>query len=190
MKRKKCAVTVMCLLLACFLPAGCAGGGNEDVSGDRKNDFYIVSNSGEDIAALFFLGTEKEFPQSKAFLQEKYFSGLDEQWPTELETVETEQWAEIYLLLPKYPDTMITVQSLDTEEQPFAELISTSRPVLLRCNFSDVAASAQVTVKHGEKEVTFKPRISLRGTGNPVIGGEGIYTEDICSAAQAANASR
>lgn len=48
----------------------------------------------------------------------------------------------------------------------------------------------QVTVKHGEKEVTFKPRISLQGKDNPVVGGEGIYTEDICSAAQAAGVSR
>ncbi len=144
-------------------------------AGGRLHDFYTMPDEAGDIAALLFLGCGEEAEAGTAAVKEAYFSGLPGGWPAETERVETEEWQEVYLLLPKYPGTLVTVQRLDVEELPVAELLTTEGPVLLCCNRSDVVPSTQVTVRYGDREIAFKPQLSMKD--GSCVAAEGIYTQ-------------
>lgn len=150
-------------------------GGQTRQAGEKPHAFYTMPDREEDIAALLFLGGRDEAEAGTAAVKKAYFSGLSDGWLEGTERVETEEWQEIYLLLPKYPGVVITIQELDVEELPAATLLTTERPVLLHCNRSDVVPSTQVTVHYGDREITFKPHISLRDGGCEAA--QGIYTE-------------
>lgn len=133
-----------------------------------------------DMAALLYLGGKEDLDKSREYLRTR----LDGGWPQEMESVDSGEGQEIYLLLPRESDTTVGIVALDSDERPVRELLTANRPVLLCCNRSDVIRSVQVTVRRGEKEVTFAPYLSLRGGDDDVVAGEGIYTENIWRAAR------
>jgi hypothetical protein len=149
---------------------------------DEINEFYTVSDDETDLATLLFLGTDETFDEAKALIQAKYFSDLPEQWPERIETVEANSW-EIYLLLPKYKDTVMTVyernmEHYENEDVAFlTEIITTGDPVLLKCNFSDIFPSIEIRIEHGEEATVCVPSISNKD--GSVMAGERIYTEDV-----------
>ena len=163
----------LAMAIVLFLLPGC-----RQNSGERQTyDYYTVSDGDSDIAALLFLGGKDQVEASTTALKEAYFSALPGQWPENVESVETDEWQEAYLLLPKYPGTVISVSRLDEEEQLAGELLSTEHPVLLQCNRSDVMPSTEVTITYQERTVTFRPHISLED--GSCVAADGIYTETI-----------
>lgn len=137
--------------------------------------FYTMTDGEADIAALLFLGGRDEVTAGQTAAQERYFSALPNQWPDQAETVETTEWQETYLLLPKYPGTVIDVYELDQEERIVSRLISTEHAVLLRCNHSDIMPSTEVRIQYQDRTVIFRPHMSLRD--GSCVAGEGIYTQ-------------
>ena len=156
--------------LGLLLSAGCG-------QSSSTHTYYTIADGESDMAALLFLGGKDEAEAGTAAVKEAYFSTLPQQWPEKVDTVETDEWQETYLLLPKYPGTIISVYELDEEEQPAAEMISTENPVLLQCNRSDVMPSTQVTITYQDRAITFRPHISLQD--GSCVAAEGIYTEII-----------
>ena len=159
--------------LLTLLLSGCEQN-NQEING-----FYTMPDQETTMAALLFLGGKTEMESNIRILQEQYFSSIPNQWPKKVETVETEDWQETYLLLPKYPGTVISVYKLSEEELPIAELISTENPVLLRCNRSDMMPSTEVKVHYRNHTVTFRPHISLKD--GSCEAAEGIYTQAIAA---------
>ncbi len=149
---------------------------------DLINEFYTVMSEETDLAALLFLGTDDTYDNAKALVQEKYFFDLADKWPTNVDNIEI-QPSEIYLLLPKYKDTEMTVYErnimhFSDEGIPLlTEVLATSNPLLLRCNNSDIFPSIEVKIEYNGDITTCKPSISL--VDGSVIGGDRIYTEDI-----------
>ncbi len=167
---KKCTAIFMALFL--LLTTGCG-------NGREPYDFYTMSDEQSTVAALFYLGGPDE--AGAAVLQEKYFSALPNRWPDGTEMVETEEWQEAYLLLPKCPGTVISIHRLDEEEHPVSELLTTENPVLLHCNRSDVMPSVEVQIQYQERIVIFRPHIRL--DSGEIAAADGIYTENSWSAA-------
>ena len=142
---------------------------------DTIYPFYTMTDGEADMAALLFLGGRDEVTAGQAAAQERYFSALPNQWPVKTETVETAEWQETYLLLPKYPGTVIDVYELDQEERIVSRLISTEHAVLLRCNHSDIMPSTEVRIQYQDRTVIFRPHMSLRD--GSCVAEDGIYTQ-------------
>jgi hypothetical protein len=140
-----------------------------------------MSDRQGDIAALLFMGAGDEFSAAESYVKEKYFSALKDKWPENVETAEAAAW-EIYLILPKYKGTTVTVHELDSDGNAVAELVSTENPVLLKCNVSDITPSAKATIRFKGVETVFIPFISLED--GSVSGGDNVYAEDCAKAAK------
>lgn len=84
---------------------------------------------------------------------------------------------EYYLIIPKYENSEITVNSIELnnegEFKKTGELITTLKPVLLKCNASDIIADSYVTIVSNDKATKFSPYISLEN-GN-VVASDEIY---------------
>jgi hypothetical protein len=162
-KNLKNLLLLPAVLSLCLLASACT------------NDFYTMSDSPGDIAALLYMGPEDVFAETKPLVQEKYFGKLEGKWPEKVETVQAAPW-DYYLFLPKYKDTVVTVSEIDMEGAVVSELISTVNPVLIKCNLSDIAPSVKITARYKDSELSFSPFISLKD--GSVLSAEHIYTED------------
>lgn len=126
------------------------------------NSFYRVDGDDEDtLAAMFYLGygdAEKE-TNLDALLQ-KY--GLFED---EFETVIDVKDCEWYAILPKYEATQLMVEQVELDETgelvSKGELCTTTKPILLCCNYSDIVSSVKVTITYQEESIEFSPFLSL-----------------------------
>ena len=71
---------------------------------------------------------------------------------------------EIYYILPRYSDCNVTIIYYDdntgkTVGEPV--YLGTSRPVMLKCNLSDLHPNSRIVVEAGGKSATYEPRIDL-----------------------------
>jgi len=66
---------------------------------------------------------------------------------------------EVYLIIPRYSDTLLTVTifSEDGEESKFLQ----AAPLFLQCNESDIMGNSRITLEHQGTTCSFSPRISL-----------------------------
>lgn len=70
---------------------------------------------------------------------------------------------EGYVVIPKYPDTKITVNKYLDEEKKEKDLVAESeKAVILFCNPSDLYSNVEVTVQHGSDAVAFSPYLNLQ----------------------------
>lgn len=86
---------------------------------------------------------------------------------------------EVYLIVPRHPDSTVTVQAISIDwDDNYKEIIgdtlykSGGEPFVLRCNLGD-EPSTMITIKHKRQEVIFYPFIDMMGGGVmlPGIGG-------------------
>ena len=78
---------------------------------------------------------------------------------------------EIYYILPRYSDCDVTITYYDdntgkTVGEPV--YLGTSRPVMLKCNLSDLHPNSRIVVEAGGKSASYEPRIDL-GNGDLII---------------------
>ena len=72
---------------------------------------------------------------------------------------------ELFLIVPRYPESTLTVNEYkDGEDNPVgAEIYSgPAHPVFVLCNISDIRPDCLITVEYEEKSVSFYPFLSLK----------------------------
>lgn len=168
--KKRAFIAIVSLVFVCL--TGC--------NQKSRNSFYTFKDSESDIAAVLFLGVEEEYEKSKEVLKDTYFKNLDDTFFDSIDSVETTGWQEIYLIVPKYNDDSITVTELiENGDQPFIKktLITTNKPVLLKCNVSDIMPSSQVTISSNGQKEEFSPHVSLKDSS--IVTAKSIFTENL-----------
>ncbi len=177
---KRIAIFMIATVCVCVFITGC-GKDEERKQAVRVHDYYKISADGEeDIAALFYLGTEKkEIKKTAEELLNTYNIPLEKALDIEYEEVKTDNGREWYLIVPKYEGTTIQVHSVRLNDQGSLEedkeLTTTDKPVILCCNESDIVPSAQVTVTFKDRKAVFNPSISLKD--GKVTENEGVFTK-------------
>ncbi|QHI73563.1 hypothetical protein [Aminipila terrae] len=178
---KKIAIFMMVIVMAGVLISGCGKDKAVSQRAPEKHDYYKISNDSEgNLAALFFLGSDKEEIEKKAKeLMDQYDVSEEEAKKTGYEMVNVDNGSEWYLVVPKYEGSTIQIDSVKLTEQgnleTDKELLTTDKPVVLQCNISDIAPSSQVTVTLKDKKVVFNPAISLKD--GKIVKFKGVYTE-------------
>lgn len=84
---------------------------------------------------------------------------------------------DAYLIVPKYEGAEVTVQSYEAIEDQKTEIVlSTSEPIFLECNISDIMPNSWITVESAEGQCEFSPFISLKD--GSVSASAGVLTVD------------
>ena len=97
-------------------------------------------------------------------------------WPeTELPTYYNLSEGEYYLILPRYPDSRISLYQRDmmTAEQTAIFADAEAQPFLIHCNVSDIFPDADIVIEHRDEIVVFSPYLSLKD-GSLCIGERGL----------------
>ena len=72
--------------------------------------------------------------------------------------------SELYLVVPKYEGTIITVNEVDTSggENIVGDVVlSTDKPLFIMCNPSDLRSNVEIMITYLDMEITFSPYVSL-----------------------------
>lgn len=148
------------------------------------NTYYtIADNNDTTLCAIYYLGYSQT--QAKENAKELISSNnmklsLDSSEDIEQVILDGNEW---YLILPKYVDTQISVSTVELNNMgdlvPTEDILSTTKPILLQCNPSDIVPSSQVSVTYDKDSITFYPSLSLKdGDVTPV---ERAYTKSMIS---------
>ena len=85
--------------------------------------------------------------------------------------------AELFLLVPRYADSIVTVNRYkDGEKNPVGDEMYTgpARPIFVLCNISDIRPDCLITVEYNGKNITYNPFISLKDGALDVPDGGGV----------------
>lgn len=91
--------------------------------------------------------------------KEKYSLNLED-----IDTLSTDRGYETFLIIPRYPESEVIIESLDTsgaEQVPEKTIKEGTGLTLLTCNVSEIRSNARVTILYGEEEAVFEPSIDL-----------------------------
>lgn len=144
------------------------------------NTYYTIADKNDTtLCAIYYLGYSQT--QAKENAKELISSNnmklsLDSLEDIEQVKLDGNEW---YLILPKYVDTQISVSTVELNNMgdlvPTEDILSTTKPILLQCNPSDIVPSSQVSVTYDKDSITFYPSLSLKdGDITPV---ERAYTK-------------
>lgn len=157
----------------------------DTITESSLNTYYTITDDNEDtLCAIYYLGYSKEEAKENATkLFNTYSMNLSFDSKEEIERADADgdDW---YLILPKYLDTQVIVSKVELNNSgelvPTEDILTTSKPILLQCNPSDIVPSSQVTVTNNTDSITFSPSISLKdGDINSI---ERVYTKSMLSA--------
>ncbi|WP_455718511.1 hypothetical protein [Anaerosporobacter sp.] len=131
------------------------------------NTYYTIVDDNEDtLCAVYFLGYfEEEVKENATQLFNTNNINLSFDSIDDLERADADgnEW---YLILPKYLNTQVVVSKAELnnngELKPTEDILTTTKPLLLKCNPSDIVPSSQVTVTYNNDSITFNPSISLK----------------------------
>lgn len=141
----------------------------QEASSILKADYEDLGGSIDDsyLFALGFVGayadmSEKVMIENAAEFADSY---LEEEY-----SLVFMEGGELYVIIPKYEGTTITVRSVDTKgaENVVGKVADTTNNTLfVMCNPSDLRSNVEITVTYRDMESIFSPSISLKdGTLN------------------------
>ena len=131
------------------------------------------------IGMIGYLGSDRPLAQQPFALahRELYERARGESMPFD-------EGDEVYFLLPRYEDAVVTLEELEMNpesgEPELATVVFTAQgnqPLMLACNISDIFPNCRITVESQGQSVTFSPYISLMD-GRPVYP-DGGQVQDI-----------
>ena len=96
---------------------------------------------------------------------------------------------EVFYLLPRYADAVVTIEEIDTNGQALGVLYEgLTEPIVFTCNMSDLYANTRVTVTSGRSSVSFSPHVSMIDGGIEIAEGEPVQNLDIGRRSNVSNA--
>lgn len=205
-KKNKISITTLLIICTCVMAlTGCTNKKtvtNENASASKPsttqdtdtetsqttntlNTYYTITDDNEEnLCAVYYLGYSEEEAKdnaNKLFNTRNMNLSFDSKDDLERANTDGNEW---YLILPKYTNTQVEVSKVELnnngELEPIEDILTTTKPVLLRCNPSDIVPSSQVTITYNNDSITFNPYISLKdGDVTPI---ERVYTKTMLSA--------
>ena len=160
--KKTMAVTLALLLLLGGLSSCGKKAEPESKAPPAPEDTIALDWAEDSLCAVGVVANGVIFFESgwKAY-EEKYELDLDD-----IDSVSTEEGYETFLIIPRYPECEVIIESLKTSgsrQVPDKVIKDGEGLTLLTCNVSDIRSNARVTIRNGDEEAVFEPQIDPAG---------------------------
>lgn len=131
-------------------------------NGDNAKDIYIDTDQ-NNLGALVFLGgglDKKELEQKKQELLDDYV--------TNVKDIPFYDYGgpEFFCIIPHYVGSEVTIKRSELSEQgelvEKETLVTTEKPIIVKCNESDLYSNVTIIIDYKDESTTFAPFVSLK----------------------------